>query len=267
MKLTTIFAGILLLLFSPWSQGVMITGAFTGAWYDEDAPGQGYLLQVLDQDGVQTAMVFWFTYDAQGNQQWLNGLGEVDGESVTVELLYNSGGELTASGFSNAGLTSESWGTLTLSFHNCNKGTASYEAVDPTYGSGSHVIKRLSKTIGSECSGGVSDNTPPSAGESDVQIDFTNTGEDDDASGRLKFEQNSQFTKLKLWYKKLPAGTYQLLVDGEEKATLVAKANGQSHQFFSSPQLSDWILLDFEIEGKKLDIAQDGVIYLTATLP
>lgn len=253
--------------FSSASQAVMITGAFTGAWYDEDAPGQGYLLQVLDQDGVQRAMVFWFTYDSEGNQRWLNGLAEVDGDSVTLELLYTSGGELSSTGFNNDGLVTESWGTLTLSFHNCNKGTASYVANDPAYGSGSHVIKRLSRTIGSECSGGVSDNTPPSAGESEVQINFINTGEDDDASGRMKLEQNSQFTQLKLWYSNLPAGNYQMLVDGEAKATLVAKANGQSHQFFSSPQLSDWILLDFEVAGKTIDIAQDGVVYLTANLP
>lgn len=259
---------ILVLMFCLPAQAVLITAAFTGAWYDEEVPGQGYLIQILEQDGESVAMVFWFSYDLDGNPQWLNGLAPIDGDSVTVELLHSSGGQmLPGNSFTNNEVSTVAWGTLTLSFQNCNRGTAVFNALDPAYGSGTHIIKRLSKTRGSECSGGISDNNPPSTPETDVQYNFTNTGEDDDASGRLKLEENSQLTKLKIWYKDLDAGNYDLLVDGETVATLVARANGQSHQFFSSPQLADWLLLDFEVHGKTIEIAQDGVVYLTVTLP
>lgn len=258
---------MILMLTAGTSQAILITGAFTGAWYDEDNAGHGYLLQILEQNGQDVAMVFWFTYDDQGNQTWLNGLGEVDGETVTVELMEYTGGEMSGGSIMTDDISGSMWGTLTLSFHNCNKGTASYQAFDAAIGSGSHTIKRLSRTIGSQCSGGISDNRPPTAPGVDAQYEFTNTGADPDASGRVKLEINSQFTKLKVWYKDLPAGTYELLVDGESVASLQARGNGNNHQFFSSPVLAGWLLLDFEVEGKTLEIAQGGTVYLTVTLP
>ncbi|WP_223787342.1 hypothetical protein [Marinicella meishanensis] len=262
-----LFVLLCLSLLSHSSQAILITGSFTGAWYDDENAGHGYLLQILEQDGNDIAMVFWFTYDAQGNQTWLNGLGEVEGESVTMELLEHTGGEMSAGVINTTGISAEAWGTLTLTFQNCNKGTATYAAYDATIGSGSHTIKRLSRTIGSHCSGGISDNRPPTDPAMDAQYEFTNTGADDDASGRVKLEINSQFTKLKVWYKDLPAGTYELLVNGDPVAMLQARGNGNNHQFFSSPVLAGWLLLDFAVEGKTLDIAQGGTVYLTVTLP
>ena len=257
---------ILGLLFSLQSQALLITGAFTGAWYNQDEPGQGFLIQIIEGEEGNDAIVFWFSFDTEGNQVWLMGLAPVDGDQVTMDMMTFSGGILDAQGFNNSNIVSDLWGTLTLQFQNCNKGTASYVALDEAIGSGSNTIKRLTRTVGSHCSGGTSDNNPPDV-SSDVQLDFVNTGENDDASGRLKFEQNSEFNQLKVWYKKLSAGTYDLLVDGEIKAELEAKPNGQSHQFFSSPQHDDWKLLDFEVLGKTVEIAQDGIAYLTVDVP
>lgn len=254
------------LLISFQSHALLITAGFTGAWYNQDEPGQGFLLQILEVEEVNNAIVFWFTFDSEGNQVWLMGMTPIDGDQVTMDMKIFSGGVFDTQGFDNSNIESEIWGILTLQFQNCNKGTVSYIAEDNIIGSGSYTIKRLTHTVGSHCSGGTSDNNPPGA-SADVQLDFINTGNDDDASGRLKFERNSEFDQLKLWYKKLPAGTYDLFVDGEVKTELEARANGQSHQFFSSPQHDNWKLLDFDVLGKTIDIAQDGVIYLTVDVP
>ncbi|MBL4773951.1 MAG: hypothetical protein JKX98_10270 [Alcanivoracaceae bacterium] len=261
-KLIIIFG----LLFSIQSQALLITGAFTGAWYNQEEPGQGFIIQIIEAEEGTEAIVFWFSFDAEGNQLWLFGVAPVEGDHVTLDMLITTGGVNNTNGFNNTDISSDLWGTLTLQFQNCNKGSVDYSSLDEAIGSGSYTIKRLTRTVGSQCSGGTSDNNPPDT-SSDVQIDFVNTGEDEDASGRLKYEQNSEFNQLKIWYKKLPAGSYDLIVGGEIKAELIAKANGQSHQFFSSPQHDNWILLDFEVLGKTIDIAQDGVVYLTVDMP
>lgn len=263
LKTTLLFG----LLFSMNGSALMITSSFTGAWYNADAPGQGFLIQIIEaEDGSNSALVFWFTFDSQGAQNWLIGVAPVNGDSVTVDLSTFTGGILNTEGFDNSNIVTESWGTVTLSFQNCNKGTASYDALDPEIGSGEYTIKRLTRTRGTHCSGGTSDDSGDAPAEN-INLDFVNTGEDDDATGKLKFERNSDFDQLKIWYKDLPEGNYDLVVDGEIKATLYARAHGQSHQFFSSPQHENWLLLDFEVLGKTLEITQEGTVYLTVDVP
>ena len=86
-------------LFTSSAQALMLTGAFTGAWFDEDAPGQGFLVQVVAIDEVDTVIVYWFTFDADGNQIWLVGQGPVDGDSATLTMLSVAGGVLINGGF------------------------------------------------------------------------------------------------------------------------------------------------------------------------
>ena len=45
-KLALVFG----LLFSLQSQALLITGGFTGAWYNQDEPGQGFLIQILEAE-------------------------------------------------------------------------------------------------------------------------------------------------------------------------------------------------------------------------
>ncbi|MCP4044914.1 MAG: hypothetical protein GY732_02855, partial [Gammaproteobacteria bacterium] len=46
----------------------------SGSWYDPAHNGEGFLLEVLEDE---QAIVYWFTYDENGNQRWFIGLGEV----------------------------------------------------------------------------------------------------------------------------------------------------------------------------------------------
>lgn len=267
MKKTLLKTALLIgFILSFQSHAIMITGGFTGAWYNADEPGQGLLVQILDGEEGTQALVVWFTFDPEGGQNWLMGVGPVDGDSLTVDLSVFTGGILNTEGFDSSNIVTDIWGTISLQFQNCNKGVAAYEAVDEDVGAGEYTIKRLTKTKGTDCSGGTSDDSSDAPDE-DVQIDFVNSGVEVDASGRLKFERNDNFDQLKIWYKDLPEGSYDLLVDGEIVATLEAKANGTSHQFFSSPQHEDWLLLDFEVLSKTVEIAQDGVVYLTVDVP
>ncbi|HET9049522.1 MAG TPA: hypothetical protein VFN29_11250, partial [Chiayiivirga sp.] len=51
-----------------------VEAGHSGMWYDPSRSGEGWMLEVLPND---EAVVYWFTFDDQGNPRWLNGLGQV----------------------------------------------------------------------------------------------------------------------------------------------------------------------------------------------
>ena len=186
------------LLLASSAQALMLTGAFTGAWFDEDAPGQGFLVQVVAVEEVDTVVVYWFTFDADGNQVWLVGQGPVDGDSATITMLSVAGGVLVNGGFDASGIMVDEWGQLVLTFDDCDEGTVSFMSNDPAIGDGDFEISRLTQSLGDDCSGGLSDNNPPNSAAVNLRDDFVNTGVDENASGRVKFEENSNHTKFKV---------------------------------------------------------------------
>ena len=248
------------------AQALMLTGAFTGAWFDEDAPGQGFLIQVVAVEGVDTVVVYWFTFDADGNQIWLVGQGPVDGDSVTMTMISVTGGVLVNGGFDASGIVIDEWGQLVLGFDDCDSGTVSFMSNDPSIGDGEFEISRLTQSLGDDCSGGVSDNNPPGMAAVNLRDDFVSTGADEDASGRVKFEQNSNHTKFKVWVKKLESGSYDLVVGGEIVGTIQTNNGGNGKLFFRSPESCNWELLDFDPRNQLIEVVQDGVVFLTLEL-
>jgi CubicO group peptidase (beta-lactamase class C family) len=62
---------------------------FNGAWYDPDADGQGFNLEVMENGAVVS---FWYTYTQAGSQRWFLLQGNVvDGEAA-VTIYETSGG-------------------------------------------------------------------------------------------------------------------------------------------------------------------------------
>lgn len=259
-------AALGLLLTVGSAQALMITGAFTGIWFDDQAPGQGFIIQVVDLDGTDTVVLYWFTFDTDGNQVWLYGQGPVDGEVANMDLFLVEGGVLSAAGFDPTDISLTAWGQLTLGFSDCDEGLVSYTAIDPAIGSGEIEIDRLTQSLGDECTGGVSDNVPPGTAAVNLRIDLMSTGADPDARGRIKYEQNTNHTKLKVQVFKLDAGSYELLVDGESVGTITTNNGGNGKLFFRSPESCNWELLDFEPLDRTYEVVQDGVVFLTGVL-
>ncbi len=260
----SVLLGLMLCISS--AHAVMITGSFTGAWFDEDAPGQGFLLQVVEVEGEPTAVVYWFTFDPTADQVWLVGQAPVDGDSVTIDMFSVQGGALDMNGFDFSNLELIEWGELTLSFDDCDAGLAEYAALDPAIGSGSFNLDRLTESLGDECTGGVSDNVGQGEGAKIYHVEFDNTGEEPDANGRVKYEENANWSKLKVRVKDLPFGVYELNVDGETVGEFDIDRKGSHKLFFSSPEKCGWELLDFDPLNAEITVEQDGVVFLTTEI-
>jgi hypothetical protein len=119
----------------------------SGSWYDPAHDGEGFTLQWL-VDG--TVLLTWFSYDPDGNQYWMQGIGEPDGDELHFPDVYTASGPAFGVDFSAEELELMPWGTLSMGL-NCDEGWAEYESVLPQFGQGSFELQRLSLPVGLEC--------------------------------------------------------------------------------------------------------------------
>ncbi len=120
---------------------------FSGNWIDIEHNNEGWVIQTLADD---RATVAWYTYDLQGNQMWMTGAGSlVNGVAHFAELIVAQGGEFGPAGESDIVETTV-WGTLTITFVDCNNAVAEYSSV-AGFGSGQFLLSRLTGVAGQEC--------------------------------------------------------------------------------------------------------------------
>ena len=117
-----------------------ITPGITGAWFDRTRSGEGFNVEIIGSKLDPRFLVYFYTYDANGNQMWLTGKGSVNGDTAVVPMLVTSG-TVFGPGFDPDDVVREDWGTITFTFNSCNAGTAEYVSIN--FGSGTFEIVRL----------------------------------------------------------------------------------------------------------------------------
>ncbi len=95
----------------------------SGAWYAPQMDGQGWMVEVLNKD---EALVYWFTYDDEGRQRWLLGVGGIDDEAIEVNNLQWAQGAAFGPDFDPADVERVDWGAVTLSLYPCQDAHAAY---------------------------------------------------------------------------------------------------------------------------------------------
>jgi len=124
-----------------------VRGGISGSWFDPDQQGLGMQIEVIDE---HRALVAWFTYDLDGNPLWLWGIGELERDTISADLLRFSGGRFPPD-FDDDAVTSQAWGELELTFADCNTGQMQWDPVDADYPAGNTEIRRLTGTDGNCC--------------------------------------------------------------------------------------------------------------------
>gem|GEM_PF-597661 len=120
---------------------------WTGSWIDEEFGGEGWIIEVIDEN---TVLIFWFTFDPNGDRVWLFGTAERQGNSFVADLLL-ADGPIFGAGFDQDNVAYTDWGTLEFSFRNCSEASAQYASLLPGYGSGVRQVDRLSSLAGLDC--------------------------------------------------------------------------------------------------------------------
>ena len=135
-------------LYSSASPPGTITAAFTGSWYDPAQSGQGLFIQVLDDTRLLAA---WFTFDPSGTQQaWFVGVGTYSGNTATISAVDQPSGGRWIPNFDPSQVVHNAWGTLTLTFSDCNSGHVDFDSVRG-YGKGGMDLTRLTQPADLSC--------------------------------------------------------------------------------------------------------------------
>ena len=120
----------------------------SGAWYVPARSGEGWIVEEL-ADG--RSLVFWFTFDPQGNQAWTIGSGVRDGNRLRIDDNRITRGTRFGSAFVAADVQAVPWGSLDIHFDRCASGSLSYVSSMEGYGSGSRQPQRLTTIAGAPC--------------------------------------------------------------------------------------------------------------------
>ncbi len=129
-----------------------VTNEITGAWFDPAHDGEGFVVEYLNESVV---VVYWFSYDENGNQAWMVGVGPVSGNKVTISKLTRPVGAKFGVDFDPNDVVREEWGSLTLEFGSCTGATASYSG-PAGFGDGTFRLSKLTSIAGNACAGKLS---------------------------------------------------------------------------------------------------------------
>lgn len=122
----------------------------SGSWYNQAQDGHGFSIEVL-ANGV--VVIYWYTYHPDGTPLFILAVGQAVGMSVTATAYYNTGMRFGV--FDPSERMESEWGTITITFHDCNSATVEYDSTfvhnGAQFGSGSFSIQKLVSIDQLEC--------------------------------------------------------------------------------------------------------------------
>ncbi len=124
-----------------------ISGGISGSWYDLTHDGEGFLVEVLD---VNTALVYWFSYDGEGNQAWFVGVGVIEDKVIVIEEMVMPVGGLFGPDFDPDTVELVPWGAVRFEL-GCAGGPVNYESILEQFGKGAQDLERITSIHGIDC--------------------------------------------------------------------------------------------------------------------
>ena len=254
---------LMALTMNVFSAGLMVTRAFTGAWDQVNQESQGLNLQVIARtDGSNAAVAYWYTYGNDRKSAWYVGMGEIVDDQVNFELYHSNDVGFMQNG--QPGNDSvESIGTMTMSFHDCNSGTVTFDTSLDEVGHGSFEIGRLTDIMNMHCSGGISDNMDGMSMYGEQRIDLLSARDGITGSGHARFEAYSGSSAFEVNTEGLADGSYHLYVGDEDRGTFEVVA-GMGGLEFASPAESNKPLLTFDPRGMQIRVHDEAGAVLSS---
>lgn len=124
------------------------TPGLSGTWFDPSHSGEGWFLQEVAPGVV---VIMWFTFDAEGNPNFLLGLSQLQGRSLVAPGVLRPVGSYFGPAFDPDDILRENWGDLHLVLDGCGSGSLSYRSPLPGFGAGLLHPQRLTQSQSLEC--------------------------------------------------------------------------------------------------------------------
>lgn len=120
----------------------------SGAWYDPDHDGEGWLLEYLGDGRV---LIYWFTYDSDGDPMWMVGVGQFSSDTQVEVEFFRPLGTNFGDEFDSDQITVAPWGSGEFVFDSCGQGAMTYDGRQSGFGQGSFTVSRLTTVLGVPC--------------------------------------------------------------------------------------------------------------------
>ena len=133
------YAGVLAAAVACLPAQAALPAGVSGSWYNPAQSGHGLSVQVLNPE---SALLYWYVYDRDGNPFFLYIEGRIHGQRIDGVAYAPSG--MRWGDFDPQTLQKPVWGEVALEFSDCDNATLSWEANSPDFGSGSMGVVRLS---------------------------------------------------------------------------------------------------------------------------
>lgn len=119
----------------------------SGSWFEPAHNGEGFIVEEIGNNQV---IVYWFSYDEQGEQAWFFGAGTLDGRRLVIDETSITAGGIFGPQFDPDTVVVNPWGQLIFEF-GCDQGSVDYSSSIPAYGNGSQSLTRLTILEGITC--------------------------------------------------------------------------------------------------------------------
>lgn len=113
----------------------------SGSWFDPAHGGEGYTLQWMSPG---QALLTWYSYDNDGDQYSMLGVGQLEDGRLHFPQLHSTRGARFGTAFDPDDVERFEWGQLTLAL-DCDAGQAEYESALTAFGTGALNLRRLPK--------------------------------------------------------------------------------------------------------------------------
>jgi hypothetical protein len=120
----------------------------SGTWFDPAHNGEGIILQQLNET---QALLYWLTYTLDGEQAWLIGNGQLDGDAFNfteIQITTITASQNASIETSVTSVVRKKWGSIALTIDNCQHIEAQYQGL---FGSGELMLQRLTTPIAVKC--------------------------------------------------------------------------------------------------------------------
>ncbi len=129
---------------------IEIQPGLSGAWV-ADASGQGVFVNIARTNDQPNFVLTWYAY-LNGKQVWLIGSQSFDYglQQLTIPMSMTSGADW-GDNFAENDVQRTEWGSVTVSFTDCNNSALQYDSNDMAFGTGTIPLIRLTNTDGLLC--------------------------------------------------------------------------------------------------------------------
>ena len=131
----------------PLGAPVLEVSTRSGSWYDPTHSGEGYTLEILVGG---RALVYWFSFDPEGQRRWFFGTGEIFGQTLTFDEILTTSGGVFGDAFDPATVVVSPWGSMELDL-GCKAGTAEFEPTEAGFPAGGFDLEHLTRLAGMPC--------------------------------------------------------------------------------------------------------------------